>query len=258
MIADAICRAAGKEVPIYPGLDPRTPNGGYPTPEGALKLKNWSHRATFEKHRAVDFLYETISAHPGEVYLLGAGSFSNIAALLEKYPDAATKMKELAVIAGVFDEKLSASGEMPFCNWNVWSDPHAAALLFSRVERVRVYGLEITNRLTLPREKVGELFTSGILKTVADFGEAWLSEHSMTLHDPLAAAALFNPGLCTYRRGTVRVELQTEDEKRYARTTFTPDDSGNCELAAGVDTGGFFKSFFKVFDSPSSAAGGGL
>jgi len=46
MIADAICKVAGKTIPIFPGLDPRTPNGWYPAPEGAVKLKNWEHSKT--------------------------------------------------------------------------------------------------------------------------------------------------------------------------------------------------------------------
>lgn len=258
MIADAICRAAGKEVPIYPGLDPKTPDGGYPTPEGAVKLENWGHRAIFEQDRAVDFLYETINAQPGEVVLLAVGSFSNIAALLEKYPDAAAKVKVLVVIGGMFDEKLSTSDEMPHLNWNVWSDPRAAAILFSRAKQFRLYGLEITNRLTLPRVKARAFFSSGILKAVADFVEPWLAEHDLILHDPLAAVALFDPGLCAYRRGRVLVDLQTTEVKRYAATTFIPDNTGNCELATSVDTGGFYQSFFKVFDSPFPASGDGL
>lgn len=46
MIADAICKVAGKTISIFPGLDPRTPNGWYPAPEGAVKLKNWEHSKT--------------------------------------------------------------------------------------------------------------------------------------------------------------------------------------------------------------------
>jgi purine nucleosidase len=133
---------------------------------------------------------------------------------------------------------------MPYCNWNVWADPLSAKAMFTKAKHIRVYGLEITNKLTLTQKKVKSLFTSDILKTVLDFGEPWLLEHIMTFHDPLAATALFNPNLCTYKRGYVKIDVNTENEKRYGITTFTPDDFGNCELAISVDINKFFENYF--------------
>ncbi len=247
MVADAICRVAGKRVPIYPGLDHRTPNGWYPIPEGAINLKNWEHSKKFETNKAVDFLYDTICTFPNEVYLLGIGSFSNIAALFQRYPDAAEKVKELVVMAGVFDDDMNNSDEMPYCNWNVWADPFSAQMMFRKAKLVRVYGLEITSKLTMTQEQVRSLFTSDILKAVADFGESWMSNHIMTYHDPLVATALFNPELCTYKRGYIKIDLEAEDERRYAKTTFIPDVNGNCQLAVSVDVNGFFEDYFRVF-----------
>ncbi|MGI6706155.1 MAG: nucleoside hydrolase [Clostridia bacterium] len=247
MVADAICRVASKKVPIYPGLDNRTPNGWHPIPEGAVNLKNWEHSKTFERNKAIDFLYETICRFPNEVYLLGIGSFSNIAALFQTYPDAAEKVEELIVMAGVFDDEMNNSDDMPYCNWNVWSDPISAEIMFRKAKRIRVYGLEVTSKLTMTQEQVRSLFTSDILNAVADFGEPWLSNHIMTYHDPLVATALFTPELCTYEQGYIKIDLEAEDERSYAKTTFVPDENGNCELAVSVDGDGFFESYFKVF-----------
>lgn len=249
MIADAICRVAGKGIPIYPGLDPKTPNGWYPAPGGAVSLRNWKHSNTFEEGRAVEFLYESINEYPNEVYLIGIGSFSNIAALFDKHPDAAENVKEVSVMAGVFDEDINNSDKMPYCNWNVWADPISAKTMFSKAKLIRIYGFEITSKLTMTHEKARSLFTSDMMTAVADFGESWLSENIMTYHDPLVATALFNPNLCSYKRGFVEVDIETENEMKYGKTTFIPDKNGNCELAVSVDVSGFFESYFQVVNS---------
>src|SRR4051812_24385910 len=44
MVADAICKAAGRSIPIYAGADKQLlPSNIYPTPDGAVKLSNWEH-----------------------------------------------------------------------------------------------------------------------------------------------------------------------------------------------------------------------
>jgi len=67
-IADAICKVENREIPIYPGLDPITPNGWYPAAEGEVRLPYWEHRKEFEKYRAIDFIYETIKANANEIF----------------------------------------------------------------------------------------------------------------------------------------------------------------------------------------------
>ena len=62
--ADAICRAAGRQVPIVAGLDTTLqPVPLYPTPEGAGALEQWPH-STYEKGDAPEFLYEKIRENP--------------------------------------------------------------------------------------------------------------------------------------------------------------------------------------------------
>lgn len=48
-VADAVCRAAGRQVPIVAGLDSTMqPIPVYPVPDGAAALALWPHR-TYEK-----------------------------------------------------------------------------------------------------------------------------------------------------------------------------------------------------------------
>ena len=104
-VADAICRAAGKQVPIVAGLDTTLqPIPVYPTPDGAEALKFWPHN-TYEKANAPAFLYQKIKEHPHEIVLIAIGNMTNIATLFTAHPDTAGLLKRLYVMNGYFDRE---------------------------------------------------------------------------------------------------------------------------------------------------------
>lgn len=130
--------------------------------------------------------------------------------------DAPGLLRGLFVMNGYF-------GEAPlpelWYNWNAWADPLAARLVFEA-------------QALLPPN-------SPLMRAVYDFGGAWLeSAEKLTLHDPLAAAAVFHPELLRFARGFVRVETARRD--RMAETAFTPDAGGNVEIARSVDKKNFY------------------
>ncbi len=238
-IADAICRAANKEIPIIAGLDSTMqPVPVYPTPDGAEALKFWQH-STYEKADAPAFLYHKIKENPHEIILIGIGNMTNIATLFTTYPDAAKLLKGLYVMNGYFGTELLPE---PYYNWNSWADPLASKIVFSACTAVhRAVPLEVTDRLTIKAEEAEILFRadSDLMKAVFSFGNAWLeSSEKLTLHDPLAAMCVFHPSVCRFECGNVQVE--TEQENNMGGTTFTPSINGNIEIAKSVDREQFY------------------
>lgn len=201
-------------------------------------LARWPHRS-FERGDAPGFLYRKIRENPHEIVLIGIGNMTNIAALFRDHPDAPGLLRGLFVMNGCF-------GEAPlpelWYNWNAWADPLAARLVFAaQVPLHRVVPLEVTEQLTLPAREAQALLQpdSPLMRAVYDFGGAWLeSAEKLTLHDPLAAAAVFHPELLRFARGFVRVETARRD--RMAETAFTPDAGGNVEIARSVDKKNFY------------------
>ncbi|MBO5646873.1 MAG: nucleoside hydrolase [Clostridia bacterium] len=239
-VADAICKAAGKAVPIVAGYDlPLMPIPFYPTPEGADALKNWPH-AVFQKGSAPEFLYRQIAEHPHEITLIAIGNMTNIAVLFREYPDAASLLKGLYVMNGYFGNEPLPE---PLYNWNSWADPLASKLTFeAEISTHRAVPLEVTDMLTVDSAYAHDLLkrSSPLMDAVFDFGSAWLKQSGkLTLHDPLAAISVFHPDLCTYERGRVRVE--TENEADMGGTAFTPDETGNIEIARTVDKERFYR-----------------
>lgn len=77
------------------------------------------------------------------------------------------------------------------------------------------------------------------MKAVFDFGNAWLkSAGKLTLHDPLVAVSIFYPDICSYEKGTVWVE--TEQDYNMGGAIFTPNLSGNIEIARTVNRKQFY------------------
>ena len=239
-VADAICRAAGKRVPIVAGLDTTMqPIPLYPTPDGADALKFWPHD-TYEKADAPAFLYRKIKENPHELILIGIGNMTNIATLFTSYPDAAGLLKGLYVMNGYFGAEPLPD---PYYNWNSWADPAASGIVFSARTAVhRAVPLEVTDGLTIESGQAKVLFRadSELMKAVFSFGNAWLeSSGKLTLHDPLAAVSVFYPDICRFERGKVQVE--TEQESNMGGTAFFSSADGNVEIARGVDRERFYR-----------------
>lgn len=241
-IADAICRAAGRSVPIVAGRDlPMQPIPMYPTPEGAPALVRWPHDA-FESGDAAEFMMRTIERHPHEVALIAIGCMTNVAELLTRYPQAAGLLRGIYLMNGYFGaDKLPK----PWYNWNAWADPMASAHVFAaRTPINRAVPLEVTERLTLPAEKAHSLLAAkgargDMLRAVLDFGGEWLNASGkLTLHDPLAAVMALHPEVCSYERGYVSVETDSVDDM--GKTRFVPDARGNAEIVRDADADMFF------------------
>ena len=82
---------------------------------------------------------------------------------------------------------------------------------------------------------------------VLDFAQVWFRErNTITFHDPLAAATIFDDQICVFKRGFVEVELTSEKSK--GMTYWQPGDSdARHEVALEVDSERFFAHYFSVF-----------
>ncbi|MBS4220980.1 nucleoside hydrolase [Bacillus sp. FJAT-49711] len=243
-VADAICKSAGKDIPIVAGLDTTLqPVPVYPTPDGARALEYWPHKE-FEKADAPAFLYQKIKENPHEIVLLAIGNMTNVATLFRTYPDAPSLLKGLYVMNGYFGTEPLPE---PYYNWNSWADPLASKIVFaSNVSTHKAIPLEVTEKLTIESERASTLFSkdSDLMKAVFDFGNAWLeSAGKLTLHDPLAAVSIFHPEICEFEKGFVQVE--TREESDMGGTKFTPDFNGNVLVARTVNR----ESFYRILSS---------
>ena len=248
-IASAVCTSSKKQVPIYLGMDSKLPNNWYLAPIGEEKLSNWQHSETFEGN-FVDYMYSVIKNNPYAITIIAVGQLTSIAKLIEIYPNCTAYIKELRIMGGVFDKELKTSSEMPFINWNIWSDPVSAKkVLASGISIIKVYGYEITKDLTMTKEEFLKRTNTDLFKCVTDFSEKWLNTNNPIFNDCLPAVSVFNDEMCSYKKGKIEINLSEEpDSPLYGSTTFIEKASGNIELCTKVEKDKFFIEYFKTID----------
>lgn len=253
MMASAQCRVAGKSVPIYPGAaNPLLVAPRQPKAPQADALTRWSHDTSFPQGEAVEFLRHTIRQHPGEVTLLPIGPLTNIALLFKSDPEIPSLLKSLVLMGGLFDTTRMKNWPGGKSEWNIWCDPHAAAMVYRAPVRVhRSIGLDVTTQVTMDAPQVREKFQVPLLRPVLDFAEVWFQHATqITFHDPLAATTIFNDSICGYERGDIAVEVNDPDN--FAVTKWQANAHGRHEIATTVDSGRFFDEFFGAFKGPRS------
>lgn len=247
-LASALCRAAERDVPIYPGAaNPLLIAQRQTAAAQAAALSRWPHRQDFPTGEAVEFLRRTIRAHPHEITLLTIGPLTNIALLFAVDPEIPALLKQLVMMCGVFTQDLPQYGGQR--EWNAMLDPHASAIVYAARPPVhRSVGLDVTFQVVLPAQDIRARFRSPRLAPVLDFAEVWFAHsQNLTFHDPLAAVCLFDDQLCRFDRGIVEVELQSGDLQ--GQTRWHSDTQGPHEVALGVDANRFFERYFSVFAS---------
>ena len=243
-IASAVCRNVGRDdVPIHAGIGtpllvPTRGSG----PGQAAALGEWDRRREFPVATAIEFMWRTIRANPGEVTLLAVGPMTNVATLFATDPEIPAMLKQLVLMCGSF---YGGRAE-----WNASGDPHATAITYgngsqSRPPRHVSFGLDVTMKCEMPAAACRERFTAKVLQPVRDLAEVWFaSQDRITFHDPLAAACIFQPDLCEYHPGTVSV-LTTPPVGGWTMFTDLDDDKPHT-IARDVTPQAFFEHYFDI------------
>ncbi|HEY4383103.1 MAG TPA: nucleoside hydrolase [Ktedonobacteraceae bacterium] len=248
MMASALCKIAGKKIPIFPGAEnPLLIKAQQPYAPQAAALDRWEHDTVFPRGEAIEFLRQTIRHNPGEVTLLGIGPLTNLALLFRIDPDIPSLLKELVLMCGVFTDK-GAWNPMPDSEWNALNDPHAAHMVYeAAIHRHRSVGLDVTTQVTMTEKQFREKCATPLLRPVLDFAQVWFQQRGvMTFHDPLAASTIFNEAICTFVPGTVHVEYAN---KAHEGKTYwdAHDTTPRHEVALAVNAERFFEEYFRFF-----------
>ena len=154
---------------------------------------------------AAQFIVETVMARPGEITLVAVGPMTNLALALQLEPRIAQTVREVVIMGG----NVTALGNVsPFAEANIYSDPHAAALLFSASWHVTMAGLDVTQTVQMGDDYFAAMarsgdpfagFVSHIVPFYQAFHREWYGyEHgNIDTHDPSAIAYLIDPTLFT-------------------------------------------------------------
>jgi pyrimidine-specific ribonucleoside hydrolase len=143
--------------------------------------------------------------------LVATGPLTNVALLLARYPEAPRWIERVSVMGGSGME----GNVTPAAEFNIWSDPEAAARVFSAGLDLTIVPLDVTLQAYLDDDDLRALSTlpgrsaaaaAAMLETYrACYLDSCGSPH-MPMHDALAVFEVIDPGAIVKSRARVHVD----------------------------------------------------
>ena len=160
---------------------------------------------------AVDFIIETASRYRDELVLCPIGPFTNVALALRKEPRLAKWLRGISCMGGT----TQVGNTTPVAEFNIWSDPEAADIVFRSGTPMWMVGLNVTRQVGITADDIARLDRGGpVARTFGGlfgFFRQRLSEiHGLStasLHDPCALVPFIVPEMISYKSCPVEVEL---------------------------------------------------
>ncbi|NVD42628.1 nucleoside hydrolase [Ensifer sp. HO-A22] len=165
-----------------------------------------------EKH-GVDFIIDTVRAHPGEITICSLSPVTNLAMALRKAPDIAGKIHEVVAMLGAYFEVGNIT---PTAEFNCYVDPEAADIVLNAGIKTTLLPLDVTHKMRSTPARLGAMRALGNRCGVAtaemlEFSETFdLKKYGWDgapLHGPCVPAFMLAPEMFSGRQINVSVEL---------------------------------------------------
>ena len=218
-----VCDLAGRtDIPVFAGLDRplvrplitaehvhgKTGLDGPDLPDPQTPLQD---------QHAVDFMIETLRREPaGSVTIAPVGPLSNVAMAMQMAPDIIPRIKQIVLMGGAYFEVGNIT---PAAEFNIYVDPHAAAVVFASGVPITIMPLDVTHKALTSTDRVAALRNIGnrtgaaiadMLEFFERFDEAKYGSDGAPLHDPCTIAWLIDPKMFAGRHCNVEIETSSE------------------------------------------------
>jgi len=160
---------------------------------------------------AVDFMIEQGRANKQELVLAVIGPATNVAMAIRKEPAFASWLREITVMGGT----AGIGNVTPVAEFNVWSDPEAASVLFGCGAPIRMVGYDVTSVTGIDATDIARLRVgAGAARSIAGLLDFYLGRQGEVagltiapMHDVCAIVPYVDDSLIDYRECHVAVEL---------------------------------------------------
>ena len=186
---------------------------------------------------AVDFLVDSLMASAGDITLAALGPLTNLALAIIKQPEIIPRLREIVLMGGA----CSGGNVTPYAEFNIHTDPHAAAVVFGAGAPLTIIGLDVTHQAIATPERVRAI--AAIERPAAAAVARMLTldlerrEGGAPLHDPCVIAYLLAPEL--FSGEAMAVTVETADGERLGQTVATAP--GDINVIKQIDADGFFE-----------------
>jgi purine nucleosidase len=229
---------AGSTRPLLrPAIDARQVHGA----DGLAGARLPPPVSVARRGHAVDYLIEEIGAAPGEITLVATGPLTNIALAVRHHPPLVTQVSDFVIMGG----SAGRGNVTPAAEFNIATDPEAAAIVFGAGWTVTMVGLDVTlqaRATSAVRDRMrglGPLADDLLLPCLSGY-EAGHAD-GPAVHDVCAVASVAEPAL--FRCLPARVEVETAGRWTSGMTVTdfaAAPGSRNAQVAVEIDVPAFW------------------
>ena len=199
-----------------------------------------------DERGAVELIADTLRGSPEPVTLVPVGPLTNVATLLREHPELREKISHVSLMGG----SIGLGNTTPSAEFNIFVDPEAAREVFDSGLPITMSGLDVTHQAGAgPQEREKLRAAGGIGGVVAGFLDFFAATYegvfgfdAPPLHDPVAVAAVLEPGLLKTRPMHVDVECGSDLTRGETVCDFygVTGKAPNARVGVELDRDGFF------------------
>lgn len=180
------------------------------------------------RKNATELIIEKIIANPREITLVTIGPLTNIALAIEEEPEIISKTKEIILMGGAYGVTPYGYGNVtPVAEFNIYTDPEAAKMVFESGMKITAVGLDITRdpEALLTEEDFRRIKEAGtetakmvlrIIRRPMELSKRLYGCRAIPMHDAMAVSYLLAPELFTVKK--YRVDIETRGEFTLGQT----------------------------------------
>jgi inosine-uridine nucleoside N-ribohydrolase len=170
---------------------------------------------------AVDLLIDLLLNSDGDITIVPTGPLTNIAVAIRREPAILPKIQAISLMGGA----IGLGNTTPAAEFNIHTDPEAAAIVFSCGRPITMCPLEVTHQALATEDVLGRLreanrpvatFAADLLDFFAGRYRNEFGFPAAPVHDPCAVAAVIHPSILLAH--DMHVEIETTGEWTSGRT----------------------------------------
>lgn len=201
---------------------------------------------------AVELLTAAISSSPAKVTVLVLGPLTNLADLLQSYPEAKHNIADIVIMGGAVHVDGNLGVVVPdnhSAEWNIYIDPYAARLVFESGIPITLVPLDATNQVPVTVDFFPVLQASHLTPEAGWVFDLFNAVRSHLLSggeyfwDPLTAVILANENLATIEQDTLCVIEESGQ-------ILVKDGCPQVRVAVNTDAARFVQELLDTLNNP--------
>jgi inosine-uridine nucleoside N-ribohydrolase len=169
-------------------------------------------KLSISKKHAVDIIIDNVMNSRGDLAIVSTGPLTNIAFALLKKPEIVEKVKEIVIMGGAFGLTRYGLGNItPVSEYNIYTDPEAANIVFSSELNISIVGLDVTmNPASFLTRKLFKIICdkkTPLTEFISTIARNQINKIGyLALHDPIALSVIIDRNISKTRSYNIDIE----------------------------------------------------